>query len=104
MPGSPLLLAVVVMAASAASISLTPLLAGAHPSRTLDLVETSVGTTVFCASIGLIFHRYGVAAGFGSLLGAWIANRVLTSLDSDRMDRISAWASAAALLFYLSRI
>ena len=104
MSGSMLLLAIIVVAAGAASASLTPLLAGPHPSRTLELVETSVGTTVFCASIGLIFHRYGVAAGAGGLLAAWLANRGLASLDSARMDRVCAWASAAALLFYLSRI
>lgn len=103
MPGSMLLLAIVVMAAGAASVSLTPLLAGHSSSRTLELVETSVGTTVFCASIGLIFHRYGIAAGVGSLMAAWVANRSLASLESARMDRICAWASAAALLFYLSR-
>lgn len=104
MPGSMLLLAIVVVAAGAASVSLTPLFVGPHPSRTLELVETSVGTTVFCASIGLIFHRYGATAGIGSLLAAWLANRGLASLDSGRMDRVCAWASAAALLFYLSRI
>ena len=104
MPGSMLLLAIVVVAAGAASVSLTPLFAGSHPSRMLELVETSVGTTVFCASIGLIFHRYGAPAGIGSLVAAWLANRGLASLDSARMDRLCAWASAAALLFYLSRI
>lgn len=104
MPGSMLLLAIVVVAAGAASVSLTPLFAGSHPSRRLEVVETSVGTTVFCASIGLIFHRYGAPAGIGSLVAAWLANRGLASLDSARMDRLCAWVSAAALLFYLSRI
>lgn len=97
------LIVLVVLAAGAASASLTPLLAGVPPGRTLELVEVTVGTTVFCTSIGLIFHRYGAIAGMGALATAWLVNRGLASLDRSYADRVCAWASAAALLVYLSR-
>ena len=104
MLGPASLFAIVLMAAGAAAASLTPMFAGIHETDRAQLVEVTVGTSVFCASTALIFYHYGAIAGLCSLIVAWLVNRGIALLERSPAARICAWASAGALLLYISRL
>ena len=104
MLGSASLFAIVLLAAGTAAASLTPMFAGIRETDRAQLVEVTVGTSVFCASTALIFYHYGPIAGICALAIAWFANRGIAFLERAPIDRICAWASAGALLLYISSL
>ena len=95
------LLILLLTTAAAGSVALTPLLLASPPAG-LELVETTVGTTFFCAGIAMLFHRYGVATGSAALVLSWFANRAYSS-RAPQVDRLCAWGSAAAFLAFLGQ-
>lgn len=102
--GSASLFAIVLAAAGAAAASLTPMFAGIQETDRTQLIEVTIGTTVFCTSTALIFYHYGAIAGVIALIVAWLVNRGIALIERSPIDRICAWASAAALLLYISRL
>jgi hypothetical protein len=102
--GSASLFLIVLLAAGTAAASLTPIFAGIRETDRAQLIEVTIGTSVFCGSMALIFHHYGVIAGFCALILAWLANRGIAWLQRGPAGRICAWASAGALLLYISRL
>lgn len=104
MPGSASLFAIVLLAAGTAAVSLTPMFAGIQETDRVQLIEVTVSTSVFCASTALIFYHYGAIAGVCALIVAWLVNRGIALLERSPVDRICAWASAGALLLYISRL
>ena len=104
MLGSASLFAIVLVAAGTAAASLTPMFAGIRETDQAQLVEVTVGTTVFCTSTALIFYHYGPMAGACALIIAWLVNRGIAFLERSPIDRVCAWASAGALLLYISSL
>ena len=92
-------LALLFIAAGAASTTLSALLA-ANGALTSRLIEMTIGTTVFCASLGLAFQRFGLVAAAAALAVSWIAYRGFP--HSRRIEQVGAWTSAAAFLAFLS--
>jgi hypothetical protein len=103
MSGQIALLGLLMLAAGAASVSLTQLLLAAPSGFSLDAIETTIGTTVVCASVGLAFQRFGMVAGIGTIAIAVLANRAFSICDRRGAERFCAWSSAAALLAYISQ-
>lgn len=97
------LLMLLLLAAGTASVCLAMLLVARPAGTRLDLIETTIGTSIFCASVGIAFQRYGVIAGVAALAIAWMVNRVLTIRGRPQIERLCAWASAAAFLIYLAQ-
>lgn len=104
MLGSASLFPIVLVAAGTAAASLTPMFAGIQETDKAQLVDVTVGTSVFCASTALIFHHYGPMAGACALIIAWLVNRGIAFLERSPIDRICAWGSAGALLLYISSL
>jgi hypothetical protein len=98
------LFAIVLVAAGTAAASLTPMFVGIRETDRAQLIEVTIGTTVFCTSTALIFYHYGTVAGACALIVAWLVNRSFALIERLPVDRICAWASAGALLLYISRL
>jgi hypothetical protein len=96
-------LALLILAAGAGSVSLTPLLVAAPAGHSLAVVETTIGTTAVCASVGLAFQRYGVVAALAMIAIALVVNRALSTRDHPNIERVCAWSSAAALLAFIAK-
>jgi hypothetical protein len=96
------LLALLLLAAGSASLCLGMFLNERPATARLALLEMTVGTSVFCASVGLVFQRYGIFAGIGALIVSVASNRVFSGGRHPWIERASTWASAAALLAYLA--
>jgi len=97
------LLALLLLAAGTASLCLGMFLSERPATGSLALLEMTVGTSVFCASVGLIFQRYGIVAGIGALILSALSNRVFSGGRHPRIERALTWASAAAFLAYLAQ-
>jgi hypothetical protein len=97
------LLALLLFAGGTASVALTPLLLAAPSGLTLAAVETTIGTTVVCTSIGIAFQRYGLVAGVGAIAIAFLVNRAVSVSHHRHAERLCAWGSAAALLAYIAQ-
>jgi hypothetical protein len=96
------LLALLLLAAGSASLCLGTFLTEKPAAGPLALLEMTVGTSIFCASVGLIFQRYGILAGIGALIVAAASNRAFSGGRHPRIERAMTWASAAAFLTYLA--
>ena len=100
--------ALLLLAAGIASVCITPLRFGTQvgppPGPPLELAETALSTSIFCASLGLALHLYGPTAGFCVFAIFVIVNRSLYRRKHPRAERISAWASASIFLVFLAQI
>jgi hypothetical protein len=96
------LLALLLLAASSASLCLGMFLSERPATGRLAVLEMTVGTSVFCASVGLIFQHYGMLAGIGALIISAVSNRAFSGGRHPRIERTLTWTSAAAFLAYLA--
>lgn len=97
------LLALLLLSAGSASLCFGAFLSERPSGGVLALVELTVGISVFCASIGLTFQRYGILVGIAALVLSALSNRAFSGGRHPEIERVLTWASAAAFLAYLAQ-